>query len=745
MIPHEHLPSCDAITNKPASQTPAILFSCRLISTLLLLAGLPSVAAESPQVLPSTWPQAYSVQMNTAAGSLTLSTPYYTVQHDIKRGGAIASIRLTHGKASNLLVLPFETRVRDAAGKLYSDLAKPALSVTPRLDGSNVWVTVESDLRDAEGKPSGIRVKTVCEYRWGYVKIHKELTFPGKDFRVQDICPVSTVLAPSLSAYGYRDGLTEQEGAPAFGFGSCHWGKLNAQGTPALDTPNVPRYVMLAEPGVEGLEWFVASDLAQWDLQLAGKRGQGKCVLQTSATPAGIAFSVSPFQNAQSPVLAPARVTFDYYLGLPLLEGHALKPWFHNSFNRNRGVWVGAEQIRQWAETGIQTVHCHNDGDYYDDGLFWRDGSYPPYPDMAKYDQVIADCHKVGIRVATYFSNKELHPSTPQFQQHGSDWGRMNLKGDLQHNSFNANSEFGAQMCLRSGWLDALKASIDRVLTGHPLDGVYYDWNVALLCCNPRHEKLAAGQPAAGHWDIDELLNLMEWTRRRVGPRGLVIIHNTTTPMFASENFADDIVANEWGYGKWSGQGPSLQELPLEWSLVGARARGVISYGQLDAKSPRRLHRLFALEALLGGVTPWPASPEAFELFTVLKPIGTLETCRFADWRNQAVTIRGARTGSAIYSRPGESWLVLANLDETTQEVSCVVHPDKLPYPLSSVASATLFTSSNTATNLSGQPAPRPLDAQHFTGSGLTLTIPPDSAVLVRVGLRRALVDGGGS
>ena len=77
-------------------------------------------------------------------------------------------------------------------------------------------------------------------------------------------------------------------------------------------------------------------------------------------------------------------------------------------------------QIQRWAESGIQTVHCHNDGDYYEDGLFWRDGAYPPYPDMDKYDKVIADCHAAGIRVATYFSNKELHPSTPEFQEHGA-------------------------------------------------------------------------------------------------------------------------------------------------------------------------------------------------------------------------------------------------------------------------------------------------------------------------------------
>ena len=142
--------------------------------------------------------------------------------------------------------------------------------------------------------------------------------------------------------------------------------------------------------------------------------------------------------------------------------------------NPEKRWWWGfrGEQIQRWADTGIQTVHCHNDGDYYGDGLFWRDGSYPPYPDMEKYDKVIADCHRVGIRVATYFSNKELHPSTKEFQLHGSEWGRKNRAGQLQHNFFQGTNEFGVQMCLRSGWLKFLKFSIDRVLKHHPLDRV---------------------------------------------------------------------------------------------------------------------------------------------------------------------------------------------------------------------------------------------------------------------------------
>ncbi len=89
--------------------------------------------------------------------------------------------------------------------------------------------------------------------------------------------------------------------------------------------------------------------------------------------------------------------------------------------NRNRGNWVSPEEIKAWADSGVETVHCHNDGDYYDDGLFWRDGSYPPYPpaDMTRYDQVIEGSHRAGIRIATYFSNKELHPSTREYQAMG--------------------------------------------------------------------------------------------------------------------------------------------------------------------------------------------------------------------------------------------------------------------------------------------------------------------------------------
>ncbi|MHB8971221.1 MAG: DUF6259 domain-containing protein [Pirellulaceae bacterium] len=718
------------------------LATCRFVGqrislwALMFFLSAVSWPADPPApTVPRTWPQPYSVLRDDAAGILTLHTPYYTVEQDLKKGGAITRITLTHGKAANLIVHPLETRVRDANGIVLTDLLDSAPTVTHRRDGLNEIVTVECVLKDEAGQASELRVKTTFQYRWGYVKIRKELLAPA-DTRVREVCPLSTVLAPSLSDYGYREGITEEEKDPPFSFGSNRWGKLRL-GNPAdqpLQTCYVPRSMIFVDPGVEGLEWFVGSDLAPWELQMTGRRGGGQCRLERHQDPPGLTLSISPLWSPDTAVSLPSACVFDFYLAVPLREGHAHGPWLHTSFNRNHGDWVSTEEIRRWAEKGIQTVHCHNDGDYYGDGLFWRDGSYPPYPDMDRFDKVLTDCRQVGIRTATYFSNKELHPSTKEFQEHGEQWGRKNHAGALQHNFFRADQEFGAQMCLRSGWLEFLKLSIDRVLTNHPLDGVYYDWNVALLCANPLHEANRNGtSPAAGHWDIDELLDLMEWTRSRVGMNGLVVVHNTTTPMFALENFADDVVSTEWGYQKWTERAPDLQDLPLESSLAGAVPRGVISYGVLDGNAPRRLHRLFAIEAFLNGGTPWPASEETFALLPLLKPLGEIENYRFVDWRNQAVTLSDARCAAAVYSRPGEASVLLANLEAEPREVTCVLHLDKLPHPLASPTRATRLVATAAGAGSSVPSEATSLDIRQLVGEGLQITIPGDDAILLQV------------
>ncbi|MBN2272146.1 MAG: hypothetical protein JXN61_16145 [Sedimentisphaerales bacterium] len=710
---------------------------CILITCLSPLATAQAVSSSQAH-RPGCWPQEYSIQRDDSAGILTLSTPYYTVQHDLKKGGAISKIGYTHGRLDNLLVEPMTTSVRDENGTILRDIGDHDPRVGYAKNGNTVTVTVDCNLVDNNGV-SGATVRTIYEYRWGYIKIRKEFYFPAGSVRIKNLNVLSTVLDPSLSDYGYREGTTEEEGAAPFGFGICQWKNLRDGASPdqSFKTPSVPRYLVFANQGIEGIEWFVSSDLSQWDLQLAGQRGKGLCKVDTSADSAGISVSICPLDVSEGSV-APKRVCrFDYYIGMPVLEGHANRPWLHSTFNRNQGNWVSEETVKGWFESGIRTVHCHNDGDYYEDGLFWRDGSYPPYPpeDMKRYDKVIEACHRHGIRVATYFSNKELHSSTEEFQQHGQEWARKDSKGNVNHNYFRAGSEFGVQMCLKSGWLEFFKSSVDMVLRNHELDGVYYDWNAALLCSNPAHvvergsgasaDNAGAGLPPslACHWDMDELIELMEWTRQRVGPNGLVIVHNTRVPMFVIENFANYVVGMEWGYKKWTDSATKLEELPLEWDFVGARSRGVIGYGIIDQNAPRRLHKLLAIEALFTGVAPWPASPEAIELYKILEPLGDIEQYKFEDWRNKAVTLDSGDCASAVYSSSGQAYILLGNFDVEPKKVLFRINPRKLPCPLSSVTSCQVV---NAYRSLG-------LDLEKLTGGGEEIGLPPDGAVLVHI------------
>lgn len=720
------------------------------------------LSAQNPALIKSWWPQDYSVRRDDAAGKLVLSTPYYVIQHDLKRGGVIEKISLTHGKAPNLILQPMETSVRlkmesspvpvepastrrgARVQDTFSDLNAASPSVVQTKDGKSVIITVESPLLDREGKASGVTVKTVYTYRWGYIKIHKEIRASQNPVRVRNVTVLSTLVDPTLTDYGWRPAVFEEMGPTPHAWQNGQirqWGKIRPGSHFDLpfQTRYVPRYLVLANPGIEGLEWFMADDLSQWDYQVTGTPGTGYCELRPSVNPLGIAVSIMPLQLSPSFELPlggwvplEGTWTFDYFIGVPILEGHANKPWLNMSYRANKGNWVTEEEIKENAENGIVTMHLHNDGDANRDGLFWRDGSYPPYPpeEMKKMDAVIDTIHKYGMKTAPYFSNHEFHPSNEVFWQRSEEWGR---KPDDQGN-LRPNYYYGPHMCLKSGWLDYFKFTVDRVLKNHKFDGVYYDWNLALYCNNPLHVgKTTTGVSPdkglgafalspTGHWDIEGLLDLVEWSRERVGPEGVLILHNTLAPMFATENFASYVVGMEFTYGTLMVSMPKPEELPLEWNFVGARPRAVIGYGTIARDAPKRLHQLHAITTLMTSVSPWPASEEAMALYKILKPLGDIEKYKFEDWRTKAVKLDDRDCLTAVYSKAGESYVLLANLDSTPKKVRIRVDPKILPVPLAKIASAEIIGSGAAS-----------LRAANLVGGSEEVAIPADSVVLIRI------------
>ena len=225
----------------------------------------------------ATWPQEYSVERDEASGRLVLSTPYYSIHHDLKKGGAITQVSYTHGAAPNLLLAPIETSIDLAAEKAlphitnqahprppasFSDLhdSSPLVSVTRA--GKFQTVNVQSTLRAPDGRDIGVRTNTTYRYRWGYIKIRKEFDFPEEHVNTSGITVLSTTLDPSLTHYGHRPGAFDNARLSPFSIEPLQWGKLRAGSyfDPPFYTRYIPCHMLFANPGIEGMEWFVADD-----------------------------------------------------------------------------------------------------------------------------------------------------------------------------------------------------------------------------------------------------------------------------------------------------------------------------------------------------------------------------------------------------------------------------------------------------------------------------------------------------
>lgn len=633
------------------------------------------------------YPERQEVIEDGERGLIVVRNRFYEVAHSLKHGGAIGSIRLLNAGGGNLLEGEPCGCELALTGAVKAFAPGPEARVEVRR-GPEPTLVVRAPLKDADGLDCGAVLTVAYEHRWGHIKVRQEIEFPGAGLEVKRLLLHRWVLPPELTHFAVRpNACLDGAASPHYATGDCHMGRLAPGGgfNRAYQSRFVPRYVGFTEPGRQGLEWFVGSDLAQWDYQLTGAPGRGSLRIEARSNPPAVALSICALDLPMGGVKVRGRHAFDSYIGIPVISGRAHVPFLNKSFKRH--PWPTDAEIAGWARRGVRTAHFHHDGDSNRDGVFWRDGAYPPFEpaDMREYDRAIAACRRNGIRVATYFSNKELHPSVYAFKDHGRQWARLaDDRRQVLHNAA-FGGMFGAQMCLRSGWLDWFKAYVDKVLAHHDLDGVYYDWNVPLYCHNTAHAGGAAATDGpregtlgtwefspAGHWDIDELLDLMRWTRQRVGPDGLCIVHSSSPPMAALENYVDFVAVMEGGYSKLSTGAPALADLPPEWSFMGARSRGVIGYGCLEDSAPERVHRQMTLRCLLAGSAPWPALDRDLEMFAPLAG-RDFSPFIFHDWRNRIAVARDAGTATAVYRGEERMLVLVGEMEGLARETRCTV------------------------------------------------------------------------
>ena len=134
------------------------------------------------------------------------------------------------------------------------------------------------------------------------------------------------------------------------------------------------------------------------------------------------------------------------------------------------------------------------------------------------------------------------------------------------------------------------------------------------------------------------------------------------------------------------------------------------------------MYQLHAITTLMTSVAPWPASEEAMSLYKILKPLGDIEQYKFEDGRNQAVKLDDRDCLTAVYSKAGETYVLLANTQPQAKKVRLRIEAKKLPVPLAAVGSAEIVGKGAAA-----------LQAGNLAGAGEEIAIPADDVVLIKI------------
>jgi hypothetical protein len=311
-------------------------------------------------------------------------------------------------------------------------------------------------------------------------------------------------------------------------------------------------------------------------------------------------------------------------------------------------------------------VRYHND--FSEDGNFWRDGAWPPYDaqGMAELRRVIAACKRNKIAIVPYFSVYEFHPEAEGFERWSGEWMRMGQPGGpIIHNLVRVNrpGEYGAQMCPNSGWLERRKRDIERAYRELGFDGIYYDWVKTLSCFNPRHG-------SDHHLSTDQVVDLLAWTRRLVGVKGLLVLHiYGHTASVALENFADLVVNMEEASAAegWM----KITEVPIITRLAESIPRSPCPSYRPDDTLDRNRNNISQF-VVLGMFPAWRATGPSvappggpgyeltLKLFRDFKPY-RLETYRFHDAFSGAVKTGSEDVYGGVYGSATPPLVVLSN------------------------------------------------------------------------------------
>ncbi len=599
--------------------------------------------------------------------SVVVENRYVKCVHDPAAAGGICEAVIKNGSGKSLFAAPQSFIVGITENGLYHIYKAAEADYRISENRGNPVLDFRSVFKDAAGVVlEGLLLNLHVEYTpWG------EALFRAEFDAARRIDDLGMVQVGSLYASGDMNCMALQESlhesiSPYMGNCVKRYEELFPSPHAVYESSHLPRSLLMFRKGVEGFQMILGDDLAQWDSiggTLPGLQ-MGYVAWRNAQKYYEIRFSALDCRRDGQ--YLEGKTPFDFSIAFPFVREKMapLVPCAGNIFHVERGFenrWPLQSDIEALKNASVSLMRLHNDGDIFDNGIFWRDGDYPPYPpeEMAKMDKMLARANAAGIDVAPYFSLHEYHPDAPGFAENAEDWGRIAVEGDGIIPSYSGHGYYGYQMCLKTGWFKKRIDTIDEVLRKHPFKGVYYDWCSAKECLAPEHGRR--------HWDFRELINLLEWSYDRVAEHdGAVYLHLTRQPNIVAGNIASLVLTEEIGGSMVS---PFMFSPHAHFMNVASRQVCCM----LPGNAAETDHRRYALCALLHHATVSMGTRPYTDFYAQYRPVLD-EVVHFehhtAPGEGMAAVGNDKCGIAAYWNGNGEVMTFLVNLSEETEDCS---------------------------------------------------------------------------
>ncbi len=429
-----------------------------------------------------------SLSLERAGNRLTVRSPFWSVTHDLDRGGVPADIRFVHGLPGNILREP----IAPATGRTPVRIGRQADGVELRFTHATYrytpyWVRWEGRRVTSWHARFDNRFT-----HWGAA--HDPETKPGR---------IHHLFGPH---YDQVDDAVPSKPGTFF------------------RDPRTAGWMNLFRLGGEGISISPTGGLSGWGACRMERDRRGTSLQCDARSGRGSFAAYITLANLPAARPPPLRTVM---VGNPPFPTDAL--------------------LRAWAKNGVQLIVIMEGASWVGStDHYWRVGDYPCYHDrldMRDLDRLIRSAHRFGMRIIPYTCPTYLHPEVPIFHRRVREWHQASVPGGqvIYHPAGkSAGGCYGALMCADSAsWRDYYFRHVKTLLTRHDFDGLYLDNVWKAPCHNPAH---LPGR----HGGLDGLWEVVGRVRHWLGPDRLMVIHNGEFLFQAtSNNFADMIVTLE--------------------------------------------------------------------------------------------------------------------------------------------------------------------------------------------------------